>query len=376
MIIKNSIFNKIKELDNHNYRYTILNFKPDRIVLGYSNVSEEELESIFRVFPMILIKDNKRFQELKSSNIDKIIFKCVSKRVGYEKILFIEEYLKDTTYDYFIKNKEEIINKINSIILSFNFIDFIEKKLNEDFLTKRNISTLNSKRKELDKLMKNLKVDKDNVVIRKEICKIDLLKSKLQKENINKTIDTHKDGYYFLREFFYENNYNTNSYSLAKENNFYSRGNIKEMIELFEEKEVRIIKTSTDLYKEILNESEYTNLYDYDYKVIDDKSENYYEHIYSSLYSSIQGNRILSIDTSFSGEYLSYFLYDVEMINRDVESIIYSKKLTYPTDIKKQRNNIEFRFVEEHSINELISLEYYKQNLIIGKISHRKGYSN
>ncbi|WP_434580445.1 hypothetical protein MLC52_10885 [Sulfurimonas sp. NW15] len=374
VILSSNVFKRIKRLEKKNeLNFTLLYFSSVRIDLIYSNLSKNDIEELTRYYPILVIRDKERTQKLYKSVIDNFIYSSLN-RLSDEKILLIKKHLKNITYREFIEQKDLLVRKIDSILRVVNFVDKIEKKFDENYLTKSNKKLLSSNQEKLLQL-KPIQ-DIDSPIYNNEVIKEENKQISMSKKNIKKLLE--KEGCEFLDSFFFEY-FDKKTYDIKHKMNLYDSNDMTELIDLFEKanRNLTLNKTVIKYYKEIINKIEFTNLYGYDYlcQNNDNAIGYFFTHIYDKLFKSMEKNKILKLSTVFQGDYLSYLKNDLNRLYETMATRIhYEKMLKHRKDLTDEqlRNLIEYRFFEEHSINLAKSLEFYEKDLIIGQIKHRK----
>jgi len=374
LILSSNVFNRIKRLEKkNNLNFTLLHFSSRRIDLVYSNLSKNDIEELTRYYPILVIRDKSRTQNLYKSVIDNFIYSSLSRLSG-EKVLLIKKHLKNITYREFIEQKDLLVKKIDSILRVVNFVDKIEKKFDENYLTKSNIKVLSSNK---EKLLQFKPIqDMDSPIYNNEVIKEENKQIAISKRNIKKLLET--EGCEFLDAFFFEY-FDKKTYYIKHKINLYNSNDMTELIKLFEKANTNLPlnKTVLKFYTEIINKIEFTNLYEYDYvcQNNDNTIGYFFTHIYDKLFKSMEKNKILKLSTVFEGEYLSYLKNDLNRLYETMKTrIYYERMLSHRKDLTDEqlRDLIEYRFYEEHSINLVQSLEFYEKDLIIGQIKHRK----
>lgn len=364
MILSTNVFNKIKRLEKNNtYNYTLLSFSSNNIELIYSDINDKDLSKLIDFFPLIVIRDKKKSDNYKSTVIDNVINSVISKRVEDEKIYLVKKYLNNITYEKFIDEKNNIIKVINNIILSVNIVNKFEKDLDDNYFSKSNIRTFNKNQKELEASIGfTTKSQKYKKALSNEVSK----KITQQKRNINDRIK----NYDFLKPFFFEN-MEDDTYEIIHPTNTFSKNDIYDLIDIFDKQNnIPISQTAKNLYIQIFNKIEYVNLYDYKHSYSNNENDNLFIHIFQKLYSHMEKNKILKISDNFSGDYLyKDLMMKYEFIQRDIDWEMSSQKNRAR---QKPRELIEFHSQEEHSINLVRRLEYYRENLIMGEVKYRK----
>lgn len=364
MILSTNVFNKIKRLEKKNtYNYTLLSFSSNDIELIYSDINDEDLSNLINFFPLIVIKDKIKSDNYKSALIDNVINSVIGRRVEDEKIYLVKKYLNNITYEKFIAEKDIIIRTINNIILSVNLVNQFENDLDENYFSKSNIRTFNNNQKELEASIGfTTKSQKYKKALSNEVSK----KITQQKRNINDRIKK----YDFLKPFFFENIKN-DTYEIIHPTNTFSKNDIFALIDMFDKQNnIPISQTAKNLYTQIFNEIEYLNLYDYNHSYSKNENDNLFIHIFQKLYTHMEKNKILKISENPYKDFLcEELMRRYKLIQKDIDWEL-SSQSNRPR--QKPRELIEFHFQEEHSINLVRRLEFYRENLIIGKVKYRK----
>jgi len=315
MIIHDKVFKRIERIAStkERYEYILLYFMSDRIELIFSNTDEYTLEYLLHHFPLLVIYNRDRHEDMMNVNLlDDLFDRVLSRRVADSNRDLILHSFNGIDYDDFIEDKDEILQKITQV-LTLNRIFNSFDSLNINFLTKNNIQSI----KKMTSLPSHIymnpsKTDKSFDVYDYVVGFI--------KKNINKILKDN-DAEEDFKDFFYYPKFKKTKNKSEKEDlkrdvNFFTSKEKIELLEMLENKP--ILPKAEEFYNEVLMEVKYINLYDFDFDM------NYvtYEYLYETLYSSMKYNKITALSTNFIDKDYLEILYEQELNCYCLEKVI------------------------------------------------------
>ena len=320
MIIHSKVFKRIEKIaeEKNSYNYILLYFMSDRIELIFSNVDEYVIRYALEYFPLLVIYDKDRHSNMMHSNLlDDIFAMVLNRRVSDSNKELILQSFDCIDYDYITDEKDEILQRISHVLLINSIFSSIDK-LDINFLIPSNIKAI---KKELAlKKKNNLTIEQilDSSSIADNYDEY-LYVSGLMKKNINKILSDY--DVLELKELFYHQKLKTrlnksdNEY-LKKESNFFTTADKLQMLNLLDKK--KISDKANEIYKEILLECKYINLYDFNY----DTDYKTFEYLFDDIYGSMTYNKVTSLSTNFiESDYIN------TLIEQEVDSSCFDKVL-------------------------------------------------
>lgn len=325
MIIHSKVFDRIERIAStqKKYDYILLYFMSDRIELIFSNTDEYTLKYLLYHFPLLVIYNKERHEEMMNINLlDDLFDTVLSRRVADSNRELILHSFSGIDYDDFIDNKDKILQKITQVLVLNKILNSFDS-LNVNFLSKSNLQSV----KKMTSLpshryMNPSKTDKSFEIYNHVAGFI--------KKNINKILNDN-DALEDLTDFFYypkfkKTNNKSENEDLKRDVNFFTSKEKLKLLEMLENK--TILSKAEEFYNEILMEVKYLNLYNFDY----DMDYATYEYLYESLYSSMKYNKITALSTNFIDKDYLEVMYEQELNSFCLEKAIKKMYSVYGFD--------------------------------------------
>jgi len=320
MIIHGKVFKRIKKIaeTKKDYEYILLYFMENEIEIIFSNTHDDILKYLIEHFPLLIIYNKQRYEDMVNVELlDNLCERVLSRRISDTNKDLVLSSFESIDYDFLINEKDIAIQQINKVLILNRVLESFEK-LNINFLTKGNLTSIKKRTKLPSNEYMNPSGTDESFTVYNFIAG-------LMKKNINKVL---KDNNVLeLKSYFYHPKLKkelnkSEKEDLKNETNFFTSQDKIDLFNLIDDKELS--KKSIEIYNEIINEVKYINLYEYDY----DSEYVTYEYLYDSLYSSMTYNKITALSTNYiKGDYLEQ-LYEEKMHN-DCYDIVSDKMRKY-----------------------------------------------